>query len=103
MWKLEKTDDKKYPYLITIEKSEKTNLKLLVQKKWPSDDESVFCVRHDAKPDINAIELVEEDEISSVRWLEDQTKVSIKLNRTTNQQCEFRFVKKNVTLLSLYT
>ncbi|WP_150468910.1 ERCC4 domain-containing protein [Cysteiniphilum sp. SYW-8] len=94
MWKLEKTDDKKYPYLITIEKSEKTNLKLLVQKKWPSDDESVFCVRHDAKPDINAIELVEEDEISSVRWLEDQTKVSIKLNRTTNQQCEFRFVTK---------
>ena len=45
MWKLEKTNDKKYPYSISIEKGEKTKLQILSQSKWPKSEESVVIVK----------------------------------------------------------
>ena len=93
MWKVEKTDDKKYPYLITVKKSDKTNFSLLSPKRWPNDD-SVFCVRKSSKPEIEALEVIEEFDITSARWLEEGSKISIKLDRKKEQKCEFRFVTK---------
>lgn len=94
MWKIEKTDDKKYPYLITLHKGDKTNLCLLSQNRWPDENASVFCVRQNTKPEIKATEVIEETGIVSAKWLEDGSKVSIKLERKTHQKCEFRFVNK---------
>lgn len=94
MWKIEKTDDKKYPYLITLQKGDKTNLCLLSQNRWLDESASVFCVRQNTKPEIKATEIIEEAGIVSAKWLEGGSKVSIKLERKTHQKCEFRFVNK---------
>ena len=95
MWKLEKTNDKKYPYSISIEKGEKTKLQILSQSKWPKSEESVFCVRAESKPDIKVLEVIEEIPVVSARWLEDNTKITLILERNNNKKCEFRFVKKS--------
>lgn len=95
MWKLEKTNDKKYPYSISIEKGEKTKLQILSQSKWPKSEESVFCVRAESKPDIKVLGVIEEIPVVSARWLEDNTKISLILERNNNKKCEFRFVKKS--------
>ena len=94
MWKIEKTNDKKYAYLISIEKDEDNKFYFLCQKKWPSDDETVFCTRASNKPEIEAIETIEESKIKSCRWLEDKTKLSISLDRDSKKKCDFRFVQK---------
>ncbi|WP_150468006.1 ERCC4 domain-containing protein [Francisella sp. SYW-9] len=80
MWKIEQTDSKKYPYSIQLKYRDKLDLTIYSNSKWPEQDQSVFCVKA---------------EISSIRWLEDKTKVSVTLDRKVNKKCEFRFVKKS--------
>jgi len=94
MWKLERTDDKKYPYRISINKGDKINLQFFSQKKWPEAEQSVFCIRAESKPDIKLLEIIEEIPIVSARCLEGNTKISLVLERNNNKKCEFRFVKK---------
>ncbi|MED7789271.1 ERCC4 domain-containing protein [Francisella sp. 19X1-34] len=95
MWKIEQTDSKKYPYSIQLKYRDKLDLTIYSNSKWPEQDQSVFCVKAETKGDINIIKTVEEAEISSIRWLEDKTKVSVTLDRKVNKKCEFRFVKKS--------
>ena len=95
MWKVEQTDNDKYPYCIHIKYKDRLNLKVYSNSKWPNEDQSIFCVRAETKDDINSTKVVEEIDISSIRWLEDKSKVSITLDRKLNKKCEFRFVKKS--------
>ena len=94
MWTLTKTNDKKYPFKITIVKGDAINLTLFSQKRWPDEDKDVFCVQAAKKPDIETLEVIEEIEITATRWLENKSKLSITLNRTNQKKCEFRFVEK---------
>ena len=94
MWTIAKTNDKKYPFKISIVKGEAINLVLFSQQRWPDEDKKVFCVHADKKPDIETLEIIEEVEITATRWLENKTKLSITLDRPTQKKCEFRFVEK---------
>ena len=95
MWKVQQTDNDKYPYCIHIKYKDSLDLVVYANSKWPDEDQSVFCVRAETKNDIAITQIVEEVDISSILWLEDKTKVSVILDRKSNKKCEFRFVKKS--------
>ena len=45
IWKLESTQETKFPYLLTIERPGTILLQLRVQDRWPGQKGHVFCVR----------------------------------------------------------
>lgn len=95
MWKISKTDNKKYPYHLQIQSGEKTDLSFYASQKWPDNEQTIFCVRSESKEDIQVLEVIEEVEIESTRWLENNSKVTLTLGRSQYKKCEFRFVKKS--------
>ncbi len=94
MWQIDKTDSEKYPYRISITYKEKTNITLFAGQAWANKNQSIFCVKTEAKPDISVTQNVEKVNVVSARWLEKGTKLSLVLDRKTQSKCEFRFVKK---------
>ena len=45
-------------------------------KKINDEDKDVFCVQAAKKPDIETLEVIEEIEITTTRWLENKSKLS---------------------------
>ncbi len=88
---LEKTDGNKFPYRISIKKSDKTLFCLRVQDKRPWQKWNIFCIREreDSKDVFEKIE-----EVPVVSFNRFGKKVSLVLDRSINKRCDFLFLKK---------
>jgi len=90
-WVIETTDNKKFPYLLSIKNDDNTLLRLMVQSRWPGAGTQVFCLR--AFDDgVTTIEEIERVPIINLNRY--GRRLSVVLDRPNNKRCDFLFIKK---------
>ena len=93
IWQVEKTQNPRFPYRISILEDARTVLALRVQDKWPGQKGNIFCIREYGAPDDG--ENLEQIESVPIAFLRRQGKrVEIVLDRHNRKRCDFLFLKK---------
>jgi len=95
-WILEKTEEEKFPYRLSIAQDGKPILRLRVQERWPGTKGHIFCLREDEiererewSPPVEEVERL--PVISVNRY---GKRISVVLDRSKNKRCDFLFLKR---------
>lgn len=91
-WILEKRDNTKFPYKLTIKQDNEKILTLLVQDRWPGQRGNIFCLRENQAEPNEKLEEVERIPIISMHRY--GKRISIVLDRPQEKRCDFIFLKK---------
>jgi len=91
-WILEKVEDKRFPYRLTITQDKKTILCLRVQEKWPGTKGQIFCLSEEGRKWPQPGEEVERVPVVSLRRY--GKRLAVVLDRSRNKRCDFLFLKK---------
>lgn len=89
---LERVNDEKFPFRLTIRDEERTILALRVQDKWPGQKGNIFCLREEGREFEAPVEEVERVPVKSIKRF--GKRLSIVLDRAKNKRCDFLFLKK---------
>lgn len=89
---LERVNDEKFPFRLTIRDEERTILALRVQDKWPGQKGNIFCLREEGRELEAPVEEVERVPVKSIKRF--GKRLSIVLDRAKNKRCDFLFLKK---------
>jgi len=91
-WNIERTDNERFPYRISIEQDGRVTLALRAQARWPGPGGQVFCLREKADAEAVDGELLERVPIASLKRM--GRKLSLVLDRSRNKRCDFLFLTK---------
>lgn len=91
-WIIEKTNNQKFPYKLSIKGKKKLLLSLFVQDKWPGSKGNIFCLRADKYTDIETIEEIER--VPVLLFKTHGKRITVVLDRYINKRCSFLFLKK---------
>ncbi|WGS65043.1 ERCC4 domain-containing protein [Marinitoga aeolica] len=89
---LEKLENKKFPYKLTIIQGEKVLLSLRVQEKWPGQKGHIFCIREKENIIPEPTKIIEKVPILYMERL--GKRLVIILDREIRKRCDFLFLKK---------
>ncbi|MEJ5375591.1 MAG: ERCC4 domain-containing protein [bacterium] len=89
---LEKVQDPRFPYRLTLRSGERVLLALRVQEKWPGQKGNIFCVREERGVWACPCEEVERVPVSVMKRL--GKRLSLVLERPTKKRCDFLFLTK---------
>lgn len=90
---LERVEDPRFPYRLTLRKGERVLLALRVQDRWPGQKGNVFCIREERGAWASPLEEVERVPVSVAKRL--GKRLSLVLERPTKKRCDFLFLTKN--------
>lgn len=94
---LEKVDNPKFPYRLTIRRGDKLLLALRVQDRWPGQKGNIFCLREEAAGadggDWEPSE-AEIDRVPVVSLRRYGRRLALVLDRAKNKRCDFLFLAK---------
>ncbi|MCD6454345.1 MAG: ERCC4 domain-containing protein [Candidatus Aminicenantes bacterium] len=91
-WVLQKTNDKKFPYRLTIrDEDENEIIALYVQDRWPGARGNIFCLREKEKPEE---EMEEVERVPIVNIKKYGKRLIVILDRKIKKRCDFLFLKK---------
>ncbi len=89
---LERVDDPKFPYRLTIRRGEEILLAIRVQDRWPGQKGNIFCMREEGRTFKPPLEEIERVPIISMNNY--GKKLILVLDRAINKRCDFIFLKK---------
>jgi hypothetical protein len=89
---LEKVEDQRFPYRITLTKGDRVLLALRVQDRWPGQKGNVFCIREEGGSWSLPSQELERVPISVMKRL--GKRLSLVLERPTKKRCDFLFLTK---------
>lgn len=91
-WVVERTQDRRFPFRITIEQEGRTLLAVRAQSHWPGAGSQIFCLR---ETELDPAELLEPFERVPVAHLTRLgRKLSVTLDRAQRKRCEFLKIDK---------
>ena len=90
-WIVERTENPRFPFRITIEQDGRTLLAVYAQNLWPGAGSQIFCLREKVAPE-EELELVERVPIAHLTRL--GKKLSVTLDRGIRKRCEFLKIDK---------
>ena len=91
-WILEKTQNARFPYRLSIRQADENYIVLRAQHHWPGSKGNVFCIREIRFDSDEVLEQVEKVRIISMN--EFGKRLSISLDRPVRKRCDFLFLKK---------
>lgn len=86
-WVVERTQDRRFPFRITIEQEGRTILALRAQSHWPGAGRQIFCLRETEIDPAESLEPYERVPVAHLARL--GRKLSVTLDRATRKRCEF--------------
>ncbi|WP_197072618.1 ERCC4 domain-containing protein [Marinitoga sp. 1197] len=89
---LEKIENKRFPYRLTIIQGNKILLSLRVQEKWPGQKGHIFCVREKENFILKKENIIEKVPILYLKRL--GKRLVMALDREMRKRCDFLFLKK---------
>jgi len=90
-WIVERTENPRFPFRISIEQHGRTLLAVYAQNLWPGAGSQIFCLREKVAPD-EELELVERVPVAHLARL--GRKLSVTLDRPMRKRCEFLKIEK---------
>ena len=100
-WQVEKTENARFPFRISILEDGKSVPVLRTQDKWPGQRGNIFCVRESVP--VDDTEPLEHVETVAITFLRRQGKrVEIILDRGNRKRCDFLFLKKKSKKGTIY-
>ncbi len=91
-WVVERTQDRRFPFRITIEQEGRTLLAVRAQNRWPGAGSQIFCLR---ETELDPAEPLEPFERVAVAHLTRVgRKLSVTLDRAQRKRCEFLKIEK---------
>ncbi len=91
-WVVERTQDRRFPFRITIEQEGRTLLAVRAQNHWPGAGTQIFCLRETELDPAEPLEPFERVEVAHLTRL--GRKLSVTLDRAQRKRCEFLKVEK---------
>jgi hypothetical protein len=91
-WIVERTQDRRFPFRITIEQEGRTLLAVRAQSHWPGAGSQIFCLRETEHDPGEALEPFERVPVAHLTRL--GRKLSVTLDRAQRKRCEFLKVEK---------
>lgn len=91
-WVVERTQDRRFPFRITIEQGGRTLLAVRAQNHWPGAGSQIFCLRETELDPAEHLEPFERVPVAHLTRL--GRKLSVTLDRAQRKRCEFLKVEK---------
>ena len=91
-WVVERTQDRRFPFRITIEQGGRTLLAVRAQNHWPGAGSQIFCLREAELDPAEALEPFQRVPIAHLTRL--GRKLSVTLDRAQRKRCEFLKIEK---------
>jgi hypothetical protein len=91
-WVVERTQDRRFPFRITIEQGGRTLLAVRAQNHWPGAGSQIFCLRETELDPAEALEPFERVPVAHLTRL--GRKLSVTLDRAQRKRCEFLKIEK---------
>lgn len=89
---LERVEDRRFPYRITLTKGDRVLLALRVQDRWPGQKGNVFCMREEKGARAAPCGELERVPVSVMKRL--GKRLSLVLERPRRKRCDFLFLTK---------
>lgn len=96
-WVVERTQDRRFPFRITIEQGGRTLLAVRAQNHWPGAGSQIFCLREAELDPAEALEPFERVPIAHLTRL--GRKLSVTLDRAQRKRCEFLKIEHAVVVV----
>ena len=91
-WVVERTQDRRFPFRITIEQGGRTLLAVRAQSHWPGAGSQIFCLRETEFDPAEPLEPFERVPVAHLTRL--GRKLSVTLDRAHRKRCEFLKLEK---------
>lgn len=91
-WIVERTQDRRFPFRITIEQEGRLLLAVRAQSRWPGAGSQIFCLRETELDPAEQLEPLERVPVAHLTRL--GRKLSVTLDRPQRKRCEFLKVDK---------
>ena len=91
-WVVERTQDRRFPFRITIEQGGRTLLAVRAQNHWPGAGSQIFCLRETELDPAEPLEPFERVEVAHLTRL--GRKLSVTLDRAQRKRCELLKIEK---------